>query len=367
MPNVANYFIEIYTDTVVMPCLHFSLLIRFRNLRKAEELSGSNTFRCRIGSFYRPKRSFGQGNIFTSVCLSIGVCGLQFFGGSQFLGGMVSIFWGGVGVVSNFFGGGVVPNFLGGGGLQFFGGEGSPIFWGVSNRNTVNVWPVLILLELHFWGGDVGCDLQFFGGVSPIFRGVWSPIFWGVWSPIFWGSPTGIWSMFGRYSSYWNYIFWGGMWGVISNFLGGCLQFFGGCGLQFFGGVSPIFRGVWSPIFQGCGLQFFRGVSNRNTVNVWPVHILLECILVPNVFTEFSNKMVSTRDTEISVNIRSIFRRGRGSLTLRSEIPERGSLENLDTNLLFEVSVQKPASASQIVSHILRMWRLIKIFVIKRA
>ena len=38
-----------------------------------------------------------------------------------------------------------------------------------------------------------------------------------------------------------------------------------------------------------------------------------------------------------------------------SEIPERGFLENLDKNLLFS---QKPACASQIVSHILRMWRL---------
>ena len=36
-------------------------------------------------------------------------------------------------------------------------------------------------------------------------------------------------------------------------------------------------------------------------------------------------------------------------------IPQRGSLENLDKKLLFEVSVQKPACASQIVSH---MWRL---------
>ena len=43
---------------------------------------------------------------------------------------------------------------------------------------------------------------------------------------------------------------------------------------------------------------------------------------------------------------------------LWSEIQERGSVENLDTNLLFEVSVQKPACASQIVSHILHMWRL---------
>ena len=38
-----------------------------------------------------------------------------------------------------------------------------------------------------------------------------------------------------------------------------------------------------------------------------------------------------------------------------SEIPERGFLENLDKNLLFS---QKPACASQIVSHILRIWRL---------
>ena len=41
-----------------------------------------------------------------------------------------------------------------------------------------------------------------------------------------------------------------------------------------------------------------------------------------------------------------------------SEIPERGFLEILDKNLLFS---QKPACASQIVSHILRMWRLIRV------
>ena len=46
---------------------------------------------------------------------------------------------------------------------------------------------------------------------------------------------------------------------------------------------------------------------------------------------------------------------GRGAFS--SEIPERSFLENLDKNLLFS---QKPACASQIVSHILRMWRLIK-------
>ena len=51
-----------------------------------------------------------------------------------------------------------------------------------------------------------------------------------------------------------------------------------------------------------------------------------------------------------------VFRNG-GGVAFWSEIPERGFLENLDKNLLFS---QKPACASQIVSHILRMWRLIK-------
>ena len=50
-----------------------------------------------------------------------------------------------------------------------------------------------------------------------------------------------------------------------------------------------------------------------------------------------------------------VFRNG-GGRAFWSEIPERGFLENLDKNLLFS---QKPACASQIVSHILRMWRLI--------
>ena len=54
----------------------------------------------------------------------------------------------------------------------------------------------------------------------------------------------------------------------------------------------------------------------------------------------------------------------KGGGAVWSEIPERGSLENLDTNLLFEASVQRPACASQKVSHILRMWRLMN-FVIK--
>ena len=41
-----------------------------------------------------------------------------------------------------------------------------------------------------------------------------------------------------------------------------------------------------------------------------------------------------------------VFRKGGGAFW--SEIPERGFLENLDKNLLFS---QKPACASQIVSH----------------
>ena len=48
-----------------------------------------------------------------------------------------------------------------------------------------------------------------------------------------------------------------------------------------------------------------------------------------------------------------VFQNGGGG-DFWSEIPERGFLENLDKNLLFS---QKPACASQIVSHI-RMWRL---------
>ena len=69
--------------------------------------------------FYRPKRSFGQGNIFTSVCLSTG-------------GGFFSKFGGGV---CSKFSGGVSAPYLGGCLLQIFGGGvcskfsgGSPIF-----------------------------------------------------------------------------------------------------------------------------------------------------------------------------------------------------------------------------------------------
>ena len=47
-----------------------------------------------MDDFYRPKRSFGQGNIFTSVCHSVhrgGGCLLQIFGG----GACSKFFWGG--------------------------------------------------------------------------------------------------------------------------------------------------------------------------------------------------------------------------------------------------------------------------------
>ena len=56
-------------------------------------------------NYYRPKRSFGQGNIFTSVCHSFCSRGVYFFGGGVFFRG------------------------------------------GVLHRNTVNVRPVRILLE----------------------------------------------------------------------------------------------------------------------------------------------------------------------------------------------------------------------------
>ena len=90
--------------------------------------------------YYRPKRSFGQGNVFTCVCDSVnrgGVCleggvpPIFFLGGVCLKGGFLQIFGGGGG-------GGVC---LEGGFLQIFAGGG------VLPRNTVNVRPVRILLE----------------------------------------------------------------------------------------------------------------------------------------------------------------------------------------------------------------------------
>ena len=117
--------------------------------------------------FYRPKRSFGQGNIFRSVCHSVhrgGVCS-KFWGGlsaPNFRGGVCSKFsgggWGvcskfsgveGRGVCSKFSGGSLsAPNFRGGVCSKFLGGSAHNFGGGVSNfRNTVNVRPVRILLE----------------------------------------------------------------------------------------------------------------------------------------------------------------------------------------------------------------------------
>ena len=86
--------------------------------------------------FYRPKRSFGQGNIFTPVCHSVhrrkGGGGILAYLASQSRGGgipacLASQSQKGVwsGGVSNSLGG---LNFFGGGGLQIFL-EGSPIFF----------------------------------------------------------------------------------------------------------------------------------------------------------------------------------------------------------------------------------------------
>ena len=82
---------------------------------------------------------------------------------------------------------------------------------------------------------------------------------------------------------------------------GGFLQIFGGegspnfrGGLQFFGGVPPIFRGGGVSKFSGVsnflGVSKFSGGVPRhwNMVNVRPVRILLECILVgSNLLTTF--------------------------------------------------------------------------------
>ena len=122
-------------------------------------------------NLYRPKRSFGQGNIFTPVCHSVhrgggcsrycsnlGGCSricYNFPGGGIFVGGGSSKFWGGFfwGGSSKFLGGGYFlggpPNFggyffgggyfLGGGGflqIYFWGGGGSPPEYGQRSAGT---------------------------------------------------------------------------------------------------------------------------------------------------------------------------------------------------------------------------------------
>ena len=82
-------------------------------------------------------------------------------------------------------------------------------------------------------------------------------------------------------------------WGVPPNFRGGVF-FLGGGSSKFSGGqVPPNFRG--RGIFWGGGgwvFQIFGGVLHQNTVNVRPVRILLECILVKDVF--FQMVMLNT-------------------------------------------------------------------------
>ena len=70
--------------------------------------------------FDRPKRSLGQGYVFTGVCDSVhrrGGGSSKFFWGGLFLGGFLQIFGGGVffGGESSKFSEGVPPNFRGGG------------------------------------------------------------------------------------------------------------------------------------------------------------------------------------------------------------------------------------------------------------
>ena len=117
---------------------------------------------------YRPKRSFGQGNIFTPVCHSVhrGGCLLQIFGGvcSKFFGGVCSKFSGGCllqifggGCLLQIFGGVSAPNFRGGVCSKFSGGS-APNFGGVSAPNFRGRG------LLQIFGGGL---LQIFGGFLP--------------------------------------------------------------------------------------------------------------------------------------------------------------------------------------------------------
>ena len=99
-----------------------------------------------------------------------------------------------------------------------------------------------------------GCLIQISGGVSaPILGGCLLQISGGgVSAPIFWGGGGCLLQI------------WGGI----------CSKFWRGCLLQIWGGVCSKFWG-------GVCSKFLGGVSNfRNTVNIRPVRILLECILV---------------------------------------------------------------------------------------
>ena len=204
-PSLAIIYFEILTDSEnnkvdVIICQWIPIIRCDYQLRTRQQ------------NFYRPKRSFGQGNIFRSVCHSV------------HRGGVCSKFWGwGVGGVCSKFSGGVCSKFSGGCLLQIFGGVSAPNFRGVSAPNfggvsTPNFWGGLLqilggLSAPNFWRG---VSVPNFGGVSvPNFRGgVCSKFLGGCLLQIFGegvcsqfsgGSPIfGIRSTFGRYASYWN-------------------------------------------------------------------------------------------------------------------------------------------------------------------
>ena len=115
----------------------------------------------------------------------------------------------------------------------------------ITGRNEVLAKVILLHVSVILLTG--GGSAPFWGGVCSISSGgVSAPNFGGVSAPNFQGGVS---------APYFR----GGGGGVCSKCSGGCL-------LQIFGGVSA---------------PNFRGVSNfRNTVNVRPVRILLECILV---------------------------------------------------------------------------------------
>ena len=118
----------------------------------------------RTDCFYQPKRSFGQGNVFTGVCDSVHRGGVWSGGVSPIFrgGGCLLKIWGAVfskfsgGCLLKIFGGdvwsgGVAPIFRGRGlSAQNFGGGCLLQIWGVSAPN--------------FGGVGEGCLLQIFGG-----------------------------------------------------------------------------------------------------------------------------------------------------------------------------------------------------------
>ena len=92
-------------------------------LHKRQNLLTVKIYFFQVNPFYRPKRSFGQGNIFIGVCDSVHRGGVWSRGVSDFSGGLQLFFDGGGvwsrGGVSNFFGGEVSGP--GGGSLLEYG------------------------------------------------------------------------------------------------------------------------------------------------------------------------------------------------------------------------------------------------------